>query len=169
MSAKSANTASWGSILGGVGYFVFAFIPAYIAFSGMIIDPALVANATAEGSDSQLLLPSLIIAHTPLWVQALFFGALLSAIMSTASGATLAPSTLLTENVIKPLIGKISDKRSLLLNRIVVVVISLLALGIALGSNSTVASLVVLAGSITAVTVFIPLTLGLFWARASRL
>ena len=163
MSAKNANTASWGSILGGIGYFIFAFVPAYIAFSGLIIDPALVASTTGTGGDPQLLLPSLIIAHTPVWVQALFFGALLSAIMSTASGATLAPASLFSENIIKPLIGELSGKKSLLLNRAAVFVISGLALTIALNSNASITNLVEIAGSMTAVTVFIPLTLGLFW------
>ena len=36
----------------------------------------------------------------------MFFGALLSAILSTASGALLAPTALFTENVIKPLFGE---------------------------------------------------------------
>jgi solute:Na+ symporter, SSS family len=48
MSAKDATTASRGSTFGGIGYFLFAFIPAYIAFSGMIIDPAIVATHTSE-------------------------------------------------------------------------------------------------------------------------
>ncbi len=129
----------------------------------MIIDPALVASMTSNGGDPQLLLPSLIMTHTPLWIQALFFGALLSAIMSTASGATLAPASLFSENLIKPLLGELSPKKSLLLNRLAVLVISLLALGIALSSNASISRLVELAGSVTAVTVFIPLTLGLFW------
>jgi solute:Na+ symporter, SSS family len=169
MSAKSAKIASWGSTLGGIGYFIFAFIPAYIAFSGVIIDPALVASATGEGGDPQLLLPSLIIAHTPIWIQALFFGALLSAVMSTASGATLAPASLFSENIVKPLLGEISGKKSLLLNRAAVFIISGLALTLALNSNASISKLVELAGSMTAVTVFIPLTLGLFWKWSRKL
>lgn len=163
MSAKSVKIASWGSTLGGIGYFIFAFVPAYIAFSGVIIDPILVANASSNGGDPQLLLPSLIIAHTPIWVQALFFGALLSAIMSTASGATLAPASLFSENIVKPVFGKLSGKKSLLLNRAAVFIVSGLALTLALNSNASITKLVELAGSMTAVTVFIPLTLGLFW------
>jgi solute:Na+ symporter, SSS family len=107
--------------------------------------------------------------HTPLWVQGLFFGALLSAIMSTASGATLAPASLFSENLVKPILGELSVKKSLLLNRGAVLIISLLALGIALSSNASISRLVELAGSITAVTVFVPLTLGLFWKQARPL
>jgi solute:Na+ symporter, SSS family len=169
MSAKDATTASWGSTLGGIGYFIFAFVPAYIAFSSNIIDPTLLATTTSEGGDPQLLLPGLIMAHTPLWVQALFFGALLSAIMSTASGATLAPANLFSENIIKPFLGELSRKKSLLLNRLMVGLMSGLALLIALNSNASISRLVELAGSITAVTVFVPLTLGLFWSKARPL
>ena len=39
-----------------------------------------------------LILPTLILNNTPLFAQVLFFGALLSAILSTASGALLPPA-----------------------------------------------------------------------------
>ena len=47
------------------------------------------------------MLPTLILQHTPLFAQVMFFGALLSAIMSSASGALLAPSVAFTENIIR--------------------------------------------------------------------
>ena len=37
----------------------------------------------------------------PMFAQVMFFGALLSAILSTASGALLAPTALFTENVVQ--------------------------------------------------------------------
>ena len=89
--------------------------------------------------------------------------------MSTASGATLAPASLFSENLVKPILGELSSKKSLLLNRCAVLIISLLALGIALNSNASISRLVELAGSVTAVTVFVPLTLGLFWKHSRPL
>jgi solute:Na+ symporter, SSS family len=47
----------------------------------------------------------------------MFFGALLSAIMSTASGTLLAPSALFAENIMKPLLPKISGAKILFLTR----------------------------------------------------
>ena len=45
--------------------------------------------------DTQLILPTLILNHMPFWLQVVFFGALLSVIMSTASG-TLVLRTIST-------------------------------------------------------------------------
>ena len=54
--------------------------------------------------DSQLVLPKLILQHTPLFAQVMFFGALLSAIMSCSSATLLAPSVTFTENILKRLL-----------------------------------------------------------------
>ncbi|HQL10602.1 MAG TPA: sodium:solute symporter family protein, partial [Lentisphaeria bacterium] len=83
-SAKSGKIAIWGSIIGALTYFCFAFIPMFIAYSATLIDPNLF-GAILE-NDSQMVLPTLVLSeHIPLLAQALFFGAVLSAIMSTAS------------------------------------------------------------------------------------
>ena len=47
-----------------------------------------------------------LMAHLPLFAQVVFYGALLSVIMSTASGTLLAPSVTLSENVIKDFITR---------------------------------------------------------------
>ena len=51
--------------------------------------------------DSQLVLPTLILQHTPPAAQVIFFGAVLSAIMSCASATLLAPSVAFSENIVK--------------------------------------------------------------------
>jgi Na+/proline symporter len=98
-AAKTERIAVTGSILGGSGYFVFAFVPIFIAYSATLIDPALVEAKMAE--DAQLILPELILQHMPVFAQVMFFGALLSAIMSTASGTLLAPSVTFSENILR--------------------------------------------------------------------
>ncbi|MEO5691485.1 MAG: sodium:solute symporter family protein, partial [Usitatibacter sp.] len=50
-SAKDENTAARSSILGGVLYFCFAFIPLFLAYSASLIDPTMVAGALKEGGD----------------------------------------------------------------------------------------------------------------------
>src|SRR5204863_6116067 len=40
-SAKSEDTAVRGTLLGGVVYFAFAFVPVYIVYAGLLIDPSL--------------------------------------------------------------------------------------------------------------------------------
>ncbi|MFA4970565.1 MAG: sodium:solute symporter family protein, partial [Sulfuritalea sp.] len=94
-SAKTANIALWGSILGASIYFCFTFVPMFIAYSATLIDPALFHELLAK--DTQLVLPTLVLQHTPLFAQVLFFGAVLSAIMSCSSATLLAPSVTFAE------------------------------------------------------------------------
>ena len=74
-SAKSAKVAIAASILGGTIYFCFTFVPMFIAYAATLIDPALF-NGLIE-SDSQRVLPTLVMQHTPVFAQAIFFGAVL--------------------------------------------------------------------------------------------
>src|SRR5439155_20269211 len=84
-----------GTLLGGLVYFSFAFVPIFIVYAGLLIAPSLASYLSAEDArEMQKLLPALILEHTPMWAQVLFFGALLSAILSTASGALIAPTAL---------------------------------------------------------------------------
>jgi len=107
-SAKTAKIALGGSILGASIYFCFTFVPMFIAYSATLIDPALFARLLEE--DSQLVLPTLVLQHTPLVAQVLFFGAVLSAIMSCSSATLLAKVTLAGAFV--PLVAGILWKRA---------------------------------------------------------
>ncbi|QJR16791.1 sodium:solute symporter family protein [Usitatibacter palustris] len=101
-SAKDENTAARSSILGGCLYFLFAFIPLFLAYSASLIDPKMVEGALKEGGDPQLVLPNLIMSPlVPIFAQIMFFGALLSAIKSCASATLLAPSVSFSENILR--------------------------------------------------------------------
>jgi SSS family solute:Na+ symporter len=101
-SAKSAKIALWGSILGASIYFCFTFVPMFIAYSATLIDPEMFGELLEK--DSQLILPTLVLQHMPLAAQVLFFGAVLSAIMSCSSATLLAPSVTFAENVVQGLL-----------------------------------------------------------------
>jgi solute:Na+ symporter, SSS family len=96
-----------------------------------------------------------------------FFGALLSAILSTASGTLLAPTATFTENVIKPFAPKMSDRQFLLMLRMVLVSFTLGALLFALNSRSTMYDMVQNAYKVTLVAAFVPLAAGAYWKRAN--
>ena len=164
-SAKDERTAVRGSLLGGTLYFCFCFVPMFLAYAATLIDPALFT--TLLDQDSQLVLPTLILRHTPVFAQILFFGAVLSAVMSCASATLLAPSVILSENVIKGLLPHLSDREFLRVMRLVVVVFAALVLTIALISSSSIYQLVVTTYKVTLVTAFVPLCAGLFWSRAT--
>jgi solute:Na+ symporter, SSS family len=165
MSAKNERIAVRGALFGGGLYFVFAFIPLFLAYSASLIDPAMV-NSLID-SDAQLILPTLIMNHTPVFAQVLFFGALLSAIMSTASGTLLAPSVSFTENILKGMIGHQSDRHFLWTIRAVVVCFAVVVTLFALNSSSSIYEMVGNAYKVTLVAAFIPLVCGLYWKRAN--
>lgn len=162
MSAKSAAIAKWASVSAGVMYFTIALIPLTLGLIARIKYPELVA------SDPQQLLPTLILDNTSMITQIFFFGALLSAIMSTASGALLAPATLLGENVIKPFFNNITDKTRLKIIRSAIIIVAIGSLVLA-SKQGSIYELVSGAYSITLVSAFVPLVFGLYWHKANSL
>ncbi|MEW5786332.1 MAG: sodium:solute symporter family protein [Pseudomonadota bacterium] len=172
-SSKNEQIAVWGTVLGGVAYFLFAAVPLFLAYSANLIDPDLAARWLAE--DSQKLLPELVKAHLPLLAQVIFYGALLSVIMSTASGTLLAPSVTISENVIKDFITRrkhLGDKQLLVITRWVVagfsVLVTLYSLW-ALDQETGIHQMVENAYKVTLVLAFVPLVAGLYWQRATTL
>ena len=165
MSARNEKTAVRGALYGGGLYFVFAFIPLFLAYSATLIDPAMVSELIDK--DAQLILPTLIMNHTPVIAQVMFFGALLSAIMSTASGTLLAPSVTFTENILKGIIGHQSDRHFLWTMRVVVVCFTVAVTLFALNSTASIYEMVGNAYKVTLVAAFIPLVCGLYWKRAN--
>jgi SSS family solute:Na+ symporter len=167
-AAKDEKTAVRGCLIGGGVYFVFAFVPIFIAYAALVIDPEYgKLFASEDGREIQRILPSLILERTPLWAQVLFFGALLSAILSTASGALIAPTALFTENVVRPFAPRLGDKQFLLLLRVVLVVFTLAALLFAVNSKSTMYEMVQNAYKVTLVSCIVPLAAGIYWKRAT--
>ena len=166
-SSKNETIAVWGTTLGGMSYFFFAAVPLFLAYTANIIDPAMVARLMEQ--DSQLILPTLILQYMPFYAQVIFFGALLSVIMSTASGTLLAPSVTFSENVLRGFIPGMSDRSLLLSTRITVVVFTVLVTWYATSSGSSIHEMVENAYRITLAGAFVPLAAGLFWKRANNL
>ncbi len=170
-SSKNEHIAVWGTVLGGVAYFLFAAVPLFMAYSANLIDPALASRWLAE--DSQKLLPELVKGHLPLFAQVIFYGALLSVIMSTASGTLLAPSVTISENVIKDFITRrkhLPDHQLLVITRWVVAVFAVLVTLYALWSldqETGIHQMVENAYKVTLVLAFVPLVAGLYWKRAT--
>ena len=51
-------------------YFVFAFVPLYLAYSATLINPDLVKKYL--DTDPQMILPKLILNHAPIFAQVMF-------------------------------------------------------------------------------------------------
>ncbi len=160
MSSGSANTAVRSCYIAAILYLSVAMLPLFISLCTKYLYPDQVG-------DAQLALPNMVMAHTGIAVQVMFFGSLLSAIMSTTSSAMLAPAAILAENLIRPLSSRTyNDKEMLLLTRICVLIFSVVATVMAC-LRSNIYELVGESSILSLVSLFVPLVFGLYWKRAS--
>jgi Na+/proline symporter len=171
-ASKSERIAVWGTVIGGALYFVFAAVPIYLTYAATLVDPAMTTAVLAD--DAQLVLPTFVKTHLPLYAQIIFYGALLSVIMSTASGTLLAPSVTISENIIKEFMPhhRMSQKKLLWITRSVVVAFTGLVVVYSLWSQQTETSIhqmVENAYKVTLACAFVPLVAGIYWKRASNL
>ena len=170
MSAKTEKTAVRGTVIGGTFYIAFCFVPIFIAYGATLLDPSLLTVNMAEGGDPQRILPEFILNDVPMPIQVVFFGALLSAIMSTASGTLLAPSAMLAENIFKEAF-KLNDKQLLWTLRACVFFFGLVVLGYAYLSTSAGLSIFEMVENAYLVTLcgaFVPLAFGVYWKKATN-
>ncbi|MAR57000.1 MAG: sodium:solute symporter [Rickettsiales bacterium] len=170
MSAKDEKTAVRGTVIGGSFYIIFCFIPVFITYAAIMVDPSLLAQHMVDGGDTQRILPEYILAEVPLVIQILFFGALLSAIMSTASGTLLAPSAIIAENILKDPLN-LSDRGLLLTLRLCVFAFGLIVLAYGYLSSTaglTIFEMVENAYLVTLCGAFVPLVFGVYWSRATN-
>ncbi|KQV86464.1 MULTISPECIES: sodium:solute symporter family protein [unclassified Roseateles] len=166
MSAKDAKTAQRGAMIGGFSYIAFAFVPMFIVLAAVAVmgDKAL----ELAQNDYQRVLPSFVMGHMPLFMQILFFGALLSAIKSTSSATLLAPTTSFVENILKQIRPGMSDKQSLVAMRVTLVIFAFAVLAYAIALQGTsIYDLVSAAYQVTLVAAFVPLVFGLYWSRST--
>lgn len=161
MSSRSSRVAVWSCYVAALLYLTVAMLPLFISLCIQQLYPV-------EGiSDKQLVLPKMVLVHMSLPIQILFFGSLLSAIMSTTSSAILAPASILSENFIKPLVRhRYPDKQLLNLTRICVLVFSALATVMAT-LRSNIYELVGESSILSLVSLFAPMVFGLYWKRSS--
>ena len=166
MSAKNVDAATKGPVIGGVCYILFAFVPMFLVVSALIIMPETAAALIKD--DPQKVIPTLVMTQMPFVMQVIFFGALLSALKSTASATLLAPSVTFVENIWRQFYPRISDQQELRTMRISVLVFSASVCVYAIASQGTpIYDMVSGAYQITLVGAFVPLVAGLYWRRAT--
>jgi SSS family solute:Na+ symporter len=166
MSAKDEKAATRGPLIGGLCYLFFAFVPIFLVASSFLIMPTQAWHLL--GTDPQRILPTLVLEHMPFVMQVLFFGALLSAIKSAASATLLAPSITFVENIFRQFYPDLSDRQALRAMQLTVLVFAACVLGYAIAAQGTsIYELVSTAYQLPLVGAFVPLTAGLYWARAS--
>ncbi len=163
MSAKSEKVGIRSTYLAGGFYLTIGLLPLFIALGAKHLYPEIYLE------NRQLLLPEMVLRHGGLHVQILFFGALISAIMSTTSSGLLAPAAIISENLIRPYFGsRLKDKHLLWILRINIVTVAIVAIVMAQWKTN-IYELVANASILMLVSLFVPLTAGLYWKKASEM
>lgn len=172
--AKSPKVARWSAISAGI---MMTFIGILVVFMGGWSN-VFAANGmfTAEQSalianDSELLIPLLSTHLLPSWFVAIFFVGILGAIMSSADSALFAPATIISNDILRPIVHKatgkpVEDKKLTLWTRLAVVGLGVIATLFGAFTQS-VFTLMVL-GFTVQIVLFFPLTLALYWKKANR-
>ncbi|MGL5683103.1 MAG: sodium:solute symporter family protein [Marinifilaceae bacterium] len=164
-SARTEKSAVYSTFLGAGMYLLFSCLPMLIALCARIVNPEIM-NA-GDSVDLQEVIPMMVLNHSSVFVQVLFFGALLSAILSTCSGALLAPSTILAENIIKPLTGKDSAVLQLKTVKISILVMAAISTTMALVEKD-IYKLVGDSSIVALVCILVPVFAAVYHKKPSR-
>ena len=161
LSARSESAGANGIILSGFILFIISTISLINALCISQIYPHLLTEY-----NDQNIIPSMILVYTSMPVQIMFFGALISAILSTSSGAILSAATIFSENLVKPYFKNISDKQLIYITRMGVIFAVIISTIFAFFDTS-IHSLVLDSITVELVCLVVPFILGLKWKKAS--
>jgi len=158
-SGRSERVGIWGAVGGGLIYLAIACVPLAL---GVLAAADLGAESVERLGESLIL--ELVDRHGGAMSIA-FYAALISAVLSTASAAILAPSVLIGLNVGRPLRPGMSDRELLRMTRRIVLGFTLVAFFIGC-SGERIHDLVEISSTLSLVSLAVPLTAGLYWRRA---
>lgn len=159
MSAKNATVSKWSSIIAGPLYILVGMLPVLLGIFGRFVLPK-------SSGESILIELSLKYLSAPLI--ALMVGALLSAIMSTADSAILAPASIIGKNIVPFLRPDASEQVKLNWCRWSVPVIAILSLVMALYFKN-IYRLCQESWGVLLTGVAAPMIFGVYWKRANTI
>jgi Na+/proline symporter len=128
LAARSPQVARGAAVTAGFLYLAIGLIPVTIGLGA--------ASYIGAGGDPEQMLSRFAQSQLPMPLYILFLGALVSAILSTLSGALLVAGALAGHNLVKPLFPAMSEASKLLTDRAAVLVFGVIAYLIALSSDS---------------------------------
>lgn len=159
LAARSAKVAQRSAFLAAGVYLAVGLIPLSIG---------LIAAQTAPGlADPEHVLVAYAERHLSTFFLVIFAGALVSAILSTVDSCLLVAGSLVAHNVILPLAPRLVDRDKVRVNRAAVVVLGLVAYGLALHAEGVYA-LVEEASAFGSAGVFVCVVFGLFTRWGGR-
>jgi SSS family solute:Na+ symporter len=159
MSAKTEQVAQNSFYLASFGYLTLGMIPVMLGIIASVTIPGL--------AETESVIPTLAINHLHPVAIAVFVGALLAAIMSSADSALLAAASVFSTNILPLFKPQASDRLRLLVTRIAIPVFGIAALVIAL-KLQVVYDLVLDSNSVLLVSITVPFIAAVWWKKANR-
>ncbi len=158
-SARDEQTAQNSFYLAGFGHLSLGLIPVTLGIIASVTMPGL--------TDPETVIPQMAQAHLHPAAIAIFVGALLAAIMSSADSALLAAASVFSTNILPLFKPEVSDRHRLLATRIAIPVFGSIAVYVALRVQ-VVYNLILDANSVILVCVTVPFIVGVWWPQANR-
>ena len=159
LSSRDEKVAYRSTYLAGILYMTVGLIPVFLGLAGSVIIPNL--------ANPDLVMMELALKYLPEAALILFVGALVSALLSSADSALLAPASVVGWDIMRFIKQDASERTALLISRISVLVFGLFALWLALDKTS-VYDLMVDSWSVLLATLFVPLTGGIWWKKGNE-
>lgn len=161
-ASKDEDTAVKATFAAGALYLGFGVLSPLI---GVVAYGALGPELAGIQSENVLILMAM--KYLPPALVAVFVAVITSALMSTSDSSLLAGATMFTENIVKVYKPDLTDKDSLRLTRISLLVSGVLSLAIALFA-STIYKLAVMANTSILVGMAAPYLIGMYWKKANH-
>ncbi len=153
IAARSPQVAQCSTLIAAGGYLAIGMLPVAMGLAGAVLHPGL--------AEPEQILPVVARAHLPGWAYAVFAGALVSAILSTVDSALLVAGSLLSHNLIVPLLAAPSERVKVRIARLAVAGFGVVAYVMAISAEGVFA-LVEEASAFGSAGVFLVLLFGLF-------
>jgi len=130
--ARDGATARRSTLWAALLVIPFAFAITLIGIGAFRLYP---------GISAEQAFPQIISGTLPAWLAGIVLAALASAVMSSASATLWSAGSILSVNIVNPLVREQSEKKSLLHSRLGMLLIGLIALGLALLLKGVISAL----------------------------
>jgi SSS family solute:Na+ symporter len=131
-SARDEKTAQRATSLSAFSFVPLAFAIVLIGMGARVLYPQI---------SPEQALPQVISVVLSPWLGGLVLAALVAALMSSADTCLLSQGVILTQDVIKQFYPGLSEKKTILLTRLNIIILGLLALGLAMILKGVISSL----------------------------
>jgi len=130
--ARDEKTAQKATFLSAWAFAPLAFVIVLIGMGARVLYPQILPEQA---------FPQVIVGILSPWMGGLVLAALVAALMSSADTCLLSQGVILTQDIIKRITPSLSEKRTILLTRLNIVILGALALGLAMVLKGVIPSL----------------------------